>query len=657
MQVEQSAHGTHELLLIAALHPLVLEKGVVWFQKHKKEILRSRLFQPFWSHTTTIVETGTELQLSQFLRSLQDLGYTKTQTAAHPGEYAFFGGEVRVYPINEQTPWRIDFLGNYVEAIERLGASDGVPVESPLTKKFLEKNRLGLLKNGDFVVHLDHGIGIFRGIGKKNGISCIAIEYAPPAKQKNAEPDMLFVPEELAKKVTPCVGFRTPAIHRLGTPLWTATKKRAREDIIKFARELLEVYAKREIAERLPYMPYETMEKELASLFIHEETPDQARAVAETLADMEQIRPMDRLLLADVGFGKTEVAVRAAFRAVLNARQVAILCPTTVLADQHFETFQERFSAFPIAIEHLSRLEKKRTQKRALKHLAEGKTDIVIGTHRLLSRDVIFKNLGLLVIDEEQRFGVKQKEHIRTLKTHVDTLSLSATPIPRTLHFAFAGLKPMSGITTPPKNRIAPKTFVLPFGKKLIQNALDTELERGGQVYFLCNQIKKMSALRDYIKNIAPRARLDILHGRMSEQELIQTMREFREGKIQILLATTIIENGLDISNANTLIVEDASRIGLSQAHQLRGRIGRGSVQSYAYFLYPARRLKEKAERRLEALFQAQYLGAGQDIALRDMEIRGAGNILGRDQSGRVNQIGLNLYCQMLAEAVEQMRQ
>ena len=655
MRHEYNAPNQQEQLLIAGLHPHLLEQPVFWFQKRKREILHARLTTPFWHHATIVAEVGLHIKLSEFLRSLHDLGYARVQTVIRPGEYAAEGGEVHVYPINEHVPWRIDFLGNTIETIEQTRPKETQAEISPLQKKFLEQNHLGLLKPGASVVHADHGIGIFRGLQEKNAKQYISIEYAP-AMGASERPDMLFVPEELAKKIMPYVGFRTPRISRLGTPLWNSVKKKAKEDIIKFAKELLELYAKREIGERSPYVPHADLEQSLAASFIHEETPDQVQAVEDVLSDMETSRPLDRIILADVGFGKTEVAIRAAFRAVLNNRQVAFLCPTTILADQHFTTFKERFSALPVSVERLSRLESVTTQKKAIQNLQDGKTDISIGTHRLLSRDVAFKRLGLLIIDEEQRFGVKQKEQIRKLKENIDVVSLSATPIPRTLHFALSGIRPMSVITTPPKNRVAPKTFVLPFGKQVIQNALEAELERGGQVYFLCNRIGKMPLMRDYIQTIIPNARISTIHGRMNELQLISTMREFREHKSDILLATTIIENGLDISNANTLIVEDSSLIGLAQAHQIRGRIGRSAVQSYAFFLYPSKKLKEKAQRRLDVLFETQYMGAGQDIALRDMEIRGIGNILGRDQSGRVNQIGMNLYCQMLAEAVENMK-
>ncbi|TSC71543.1 MAG: transcription-repair coupling factor (superfamily II helicase) [Parcubacteria group bacterium Gr01-1014_70] len=646
-----------EQLLIAGLHPQLLEKSAVWFEKQKREILRARLITPFWQHITTVVEPGMHTKLSEFLRQLYELGYARAQTVYHPGEYAAQGGEVTIYPINEKAAWRIAFLGNHIESIEQLDAAEQPQEYTGIQKEFLERNRLGLLKNGDFVVHADHGIGTFRGFKSSpqaGGTQYIVIEYAKP--HADAPPDTLLVPEHLAKKVTPYVGFRIPRIHRLGTPLWNHIKNKAKEDIIKFAKELLETYAKREVAERSGYEPHADLEQSLALSFVYEETPDQTRAVSDVLTDMEAAVPMDRVILADVGFGKTEVAIRAAFRAVLNGRQTALLCPTTILADQHFETFKERFSTLPVSIARLSRLESPAAVSHAIQNLKQGKTDIVIGTHRLLSKDISFHNLGLLIVDEEQRFGVKQKEHIRALQSGVDVLTLSATPIPRTLHFALSGLRPMSVIATPPKNRIAPKTFVLPFGKRVIKNAIEAELARGGQIYVLCNRIGKMPMMRDFIQEMHPRARIAAIHGRMNEAELTRVMHQFRQGLLDILIATTIIENGLDISNANTLIVEDATRIGLAQAHQLRGRIGRGNVQSYAFFLYPSRALKEKAKQRLDALFQSQYLGAGQDIAYRDMEIRGAGNILGRDQSGRVNQIGLNLYCQMLAEAVEQLQ-
>lgn len=643
----------HTQLLVAGLHPQVLEKPVVWFEKNRRELLRAVHINPFWKNNLIILEPDQTIKISELARRLTDLGYVKTGFLAHPGEFMYLGDTITIFPINTGGPYRIEFLGNHIESIEKIAPPHETREMDESQKKFLEGHGLAMIRPGDFVVHLDHGIGIFRGFTllPAGGKQYILLEYAGPSG-KNAPPDTLLVPQELAKKISPYIGFRTPAVHRLGTPTWNNIKRKAKEDIIKFAKELLEVYAKREVVERLPYEAHPEFENGLAASFAHEETPDQTKVVTEVLSNMEEGRPMDRLLLADVGFGKTEVAIRAAFRAVLNKKQVALLCPTTILADQHFGTFHERLDKLGVTIGILSRLETPAQQKHVIKLLALGKIDIVISTHRLLSKDIVFANLGLLIVDEEQRFGVKQKEHIRKLKEGVDTLSLSATPIPRTLNFALSGLKPMSVIATPPKNRIAPQTFVLPFGKKTVKNAIIAELARGGQIYFLSNHIHKMAYMQDYIKKLSPQVRITQLHGRMGEERILKAIHEFRERKTDILLATTIIENGLDISNANTLIVEDASRIGLSQAHQLRGRIGRSNVQSYAYFLYPARKLKEKAERRLDALFRAQYLGAGQDIALRDLEIRGTGNILGREQSGRINQIGMNLYCQMLNEAV-----
>ena len=641
-------------LLIAGLTPTLLEKSALWFEKEEREILRARHTNPFWKHKTAVIEEGAAAKLSELLRTLHDLGYATVTTLEHPGELTYRGDAITIFPINTRHPWRIDFVGNSIEAIEAVSklASEE---ESQEAKKILKEANLSWLRPGDFVVHADHGIGIFRGIEEQAGRAYLVLGYAAPAA-KNAEPDRLLVPEELAKKVTPYIGFRTPHVHRLGTPFWNTLKRHAKEDAAKLASELLKLYAERALVERTSYAPHPEWEDELAAAFAHEETPDQTKAIAEVFSDMEKTEPMDRLLLADVGFGKTEIAIRAAFRAAINGCQVALICPTTVLADQHFRTFAERLTEFPVTLARLSRLESAKDQRETIKKIADGKVDIVIATHRALSRDVHFRNLGLVILDEEQRFGVKQKEHVKHIQRGVDVLSLSATPIPRTLNAALSKLREMSVITTPPASRIAPKTFVLPFGTVVVKEAIQNELSRGGQVYFLSNHIRKIPLAVEFIKGIIPRARLSSLHGRMSESEIVPVMRKFREHEADILVSTTIIENGLDISNANTLIVEDASRIGLAQAHQLRGRIGRGAVQAYAYFLYPARKLQEKAASRLDALFRTQYLGAGQDIALRDLEIRGAGNLLGRDQSGRINQIGLNLYCQMLAEAVEELR-
>ena len=535
-----------------------------------------------------------------------------------------------------------------------------------------ESAHLHNLKPGAFVVHLDHGIGIYKGMENMQTtdgnprteraeqssydgetVNYYVLEYAPPKDGK--DPDRLLVPENQAKKLSIYLGFETPKIHRLSGNIWEHTKKKATEDAQKLAVELLEIYSKREVASRQAYDNDKHMQREFENIFDHLETDDQKKAIEEVYEDMEKDKPMDRLICGDVGFGKTEVAMRASFKAVNSGKQVAILCPTTILADQHFATFTKRFEKFPFNIAMLSRFENKKTQKETAEKLKDGKIDIIIGTHRLLSRDIAFKNLGLLIIDEEQRFGVRQKEKLKKFREDVDILSLSATPIPRTLYLAMSGLRNISVINTPPLGRQPIETIISPYDKNIIKKAVETELKRGGQVYFLHNRIETIEQTKTMLASILPRARLETAHGRMGELRLRKIMQMFKEHKIDALVSTTIIENGLDIKNANTLIVDDAARLGLAQAHQIRGRIGRAEAKSYAYFLYSAKHLSDDAGKRLEALKEASELGSGYLIAQRDLEIRGAGNILGREQSGAINQVGLNLYCQILAEAVEKL--
>ncbi|KKW34169.1 MAG: Transcription-repair coupling factor, partial [Candidatus Giovannonibacteria bacterium GW2011_GWA2_53_7] len=395
-------------------------------------------------------------------------------------------------------------------------------------------------------------------------------------------------------------GLKNPQISRLGTPLWTYTKKKAREDIMKFARELLELYKKRSVAKRPPY-PADALEKEIWDKFEYEETASQKRALEEIFRDFAKDEPMERLLVGDVGFGKTEVALRAALRVALAGKQVALLAPTTILADQHAELFKKRLEDFGIEVERFTRLESEKRARKILEKLSQSSVDILIGTHRILSKDLEFKNLGLLIIDEEQRFGVRQKETLKKKYPAVDILYLSATPIPRTLAFSFSKIRPLSEISDPPEGRRPIMTFVLPQSEKIIREAVAREISRGGQVYFLSPRIRKIPAILERLEKIFPKTKKAVLHGRMSEQELIKTMREFREGKIKILIATTIIENGLDISSVNTLVAEDATRLGLAEAHQLRGRIGRGDRQAFAYFLYPSKKLPPRSAGRLEA--------------------------------------------------------
>src|SRR3990167_5522618 len=645
-------------------------------------------------HSLLFPKDGQKIKLSEVLRRLDELNYQKVQELPNIGEFMVRGGLLTVFPTNLTTPARIEFLGNKIARMETLKEPADQKTREKIIKEAERKKESAHLHNikpGAFLTHLDHGIGIFKGMSLGSSASKLEqeryylLEYAPPREGKG--PDRLYVPEDQAKKLSVYLGFETPKIHRLSAEsAWTRVKKKVKEDTERLARELLEIYSKREISSRPPYKNDHHLQKEFDGLFEHMETDDQKKAIEEVYEDMEKERPMDRLICGDVGFGKTEVAMRTAFLAVnsgnpqteraeqssYDGKQVAVLCPTTILADQHFSTFSERFAKFPINIAMLSRFESKKSQKETAAKLKEGKIDIVIGTHRLLSRDIEFKNLGLLIIDEEQRFGVKQKEKLKKLREDVDVLSMSATPIPRTLYLAMSGLRHISVINTPPPGRQPVETFVLPYDKEIIKKAIAQELKRGGQIYFLHNRIETIEATKTMLAQLLPEInlvrnsrgvfrstrelsqvatraterrgiisngiKLGTAHGRMGEDRLRKVMQSFKKREIDVLVSTTIIENGLDIKNANTLIVDDAARLGLAQAHQIRGRIRRAEKKSYAYFLHPAKHLSEDAKKRLAALEEANELGSGYLIAQRDLEIRGAGNILGKEQSGAINQ-------------------
>jgi len=402
-------------------------------------------------------------------------------------------------------------------------------------------------------------------------------------------------------------------------------------------------------------LPDDEIDFRIASSFRYEETPDQIEAIEEIKKDLEKEKPMDRLLCGDVGFGKTEVALRAMIKVVKSEYQAAMICPTTILANQHFQNFKQRLKNLPIKVAMLSRLQSKKEQKEIIQKLGTGEIDIVVGTHRLLSKDVSFKNLGLLIIDDEQRFGVRQKEKLKKMRASLDILSLSATPIPRTLYLSLSSLRNISLIQTPPVGRLPIKTFILPFKEKLIKEAIENEIKRGGQVYYLHNRVETIKGAKLLLEKLVPAAKIGIAHGRLKERELVKVMEDFQNKKIDVLVATTIIENGLDLPNVNTLIVADATRLGISQAYQIRGRIGRSHIQAFSYFLYGSH-LTGKTKMRLDALKEAEELGSGYKIALKDLEIRGAGNILGKEQSGNINKVGLNLYCQILSEAVDKLR-
>src|SRR3989344_1452959 len=616
---------TYKEIMIAAPTPSFLERGDLALDRDLENYKKLRIHNNFWRRNTIFIEIEQVKKPSEFVRELSDMGYARHMGDLHKGEFFQQGGFITIYPINSEAPITIEFSGNVIESIRKAK----IITHDRNSVSFI-RHRVSNIQEGDYVVHED----------------------AP--ERKGGYPDRLLVPEAMAKKISPYLGLRNPKISRLETPLWFETKRKAKEDIIKFAQELLVLYKTRSEIKRPPYEPSH-FEKSVWDNFEFEETPSQKTAIEDIFLDMAKAEPMERWCVGDVGFGKSETALRSALRAVLNGKQVVILSPTTVLADQHSETFRKRLAREGVEIERLTRLESREKTKEILRKIKDGKIDIVVGTHRILSKDLNFKNLGLLIIDDEQRFGVKHKETLKKKYPDVDILYLSATPIPRTLAFSLSKIRPLSQITDPPEGRIPIKTFVMPRTDKIIREAIREESKRGGQVYFLSPRIMKMPFIMKKLDKQFPVIRKEILHGKVGEKHLVRTMREFREGKIKILVSTTIIENGLDISSVNTLIVEDATKLGLSQSHQLRGRVGRTNIQAFAYFLYPSQKLTPKAEDRLEALLSFQELGAGMEIAKRDLELRGAGNILGREQTGVLNKIGWNLYFEILGQTFNEL--
>jgi transcription-repair coupling factor (superfamily II helicase) len=521
-------------------------------------------------------------------------------------------------------------------------------------RRVVPRDILERLSAGDLVVHIDHGIAryeqmIRRGSGAGDERDFLELSFAGG--------DRIYVPVEQIGRVSRYSGGEHPSLSRLGGGEWLRTKARVKRAVTDLADELLALYASREAAEGHAFGPDTPWQQELEASFPYEETVDQLRAVAEVKLDMETVRPMDRLVVGDVGYGKTEVALRAAFKAIQDGRQVAVLVPTTVLAAQHHATFSQRFGAFPITVRLLSRFVAPRDQATTLGGLADGGVDLVIGTHRLLSKDVTFCDLGLVVVDEEQRFGVAAKERLKRLRREVDVLTLSATPIPRTLNLALAGVRDLSVIETPPEDRLPIQTRVAEASAGLVRDAILRELDRGGQVFFVHNRVETIEAQAEQLRAMLPDARIVVGHGQMPEGSLEKVMVTFADGAADVLVCTTIIESGLDIPNANTIIIDRADTLGLAQLYQLRGRVGRSSRRAYAYLLYRRReRLSDEARKRLQAIFNASELGAGFQIALSDLEIRGAGNILGGEQSGHMAAVGFDLYSRLLAEAVEEQK-
>jgi transcription-repair coupling factor (superfamily II helicase) len=511
------------------------------------------------------------------------------------------------------------------------------------------------LKVGDYVVHVHHGVGRYLGVETLE----VAGVHKDYIKLQYKGTDQLFVPVDQMDQVQKYVASedKMPKLNKLGGTEWKKTKAKVQQSVEDIADELIELYKEREMSVGYQYGPDSAEQNDFELDFPYELTPDQAKSITEIKSDMEQQKPMDRLLCGDVGYGKTEVAVRAAFKAVLEGKQVAFLVPTTILAQQHYETLIERMQDFPIDVELISRFRTTKEIKEVKEGLKSGKVDIVVGTHKLLGKDIIYKDLGLLIVDEEQRFGVRHKERIKTLKTNVDVLTLTATPIPRTLHMSMLGVRDLSVIETPPENRFPVQTYVLEQNSNFIKEALERELSREGQVFYLYNKVQSIYEKREQLQMLMPNASIGVAHGQMTERDLEETMIDFINHEYDILVTTTIIETGVDVPNANTLIIEEADRFGLSQLYQLRGRVGRSSRIGYAYFLHPANKvLTETAEDRLQAIKEFTELGSGFKIAMRDLNIRGAGNLLGKQQHGFIDSVGFDLYSQMLEEAVNEKR-
>ncbi|MFZ0828652.1 MAG: transcription-repair coupling factor [Verrucomicrobiia bacterium] len=561
-----------------------------------------------------------------------------------------------------------EIFGRYrIQRPRRLRSPHALAIRSALDIDFTE------LEEGDFVVHLQYGIGKFLGLKNlpadssrhpstqnhqlSTGTECLVIEYAPG--HSGDEPPKLYVPVTEAHLVSKYVGVGKvhPPLNTLGGTRWQKAREQAERAVRDIAAEMLQIQAVRESQPGHAFAPDVPWQREFEGAFIFEETPDQLRAIAETKSDMERPKPMDRLICGDVGFGKTEVAIRAAFKAVMGGKQVAVLVPTTVLAQQHFNTFRERMADYPIRIELLSRFRSRRQQDEVVKDLAGGAVDIVIGTHRLIQSDIVFKELGLVVIDEEQRFGVLHKEKFKRLRTLVDVLTLSATPIPRTLYLALTGARDMSTIQTPPHDRLPVETIAVEYDERVIREAIQRELNRGGQVFFLHNRVMTIEMMRSKLQTLVPHARVVVGHGQMDADELEEVMTKFVNGEADVLLSTTIIESGLDIPNANTIIIDRADRFGLSDLYQLRGRVGRYKHQAYAYLLLPRHAsLLTEVRKRISAIKQYSTLGSGFKIAMRDLEIRGAGNLLGAEQSGHITAVGFELYCQLLKQSVSSLK-
>ncbi|MBU1999015.1 MAG: transcription-repair coupling factor [Candidatus Omnitrophota bacterium] len=613
---------------------------------------------------------GGYIDLENLLTTLINFSYKRQNAILEEGDFSRRGNLVDIYPFTFEFPIRIDLdPENRILSIKSFILSEGkalwehqIVIILPMRKSHQPKHAVFSedlplanfvdLNTGDFVVHNQYGIGRFLGFQKVK----ISDRPEPHLVIEYDRQEKLFVPVDDMHLVQKYISFhaRRPKLYRLGSKEWQRVKDNARKGIQKMAWELIALQAMRVSAEGFSYSPDSSWHREFAETFAYKETPDQAKTMQEVRRDMEDKRPMDRLICGDVGYGKTEVAMRAAFKAVMDGKQVAYLVPTTILAEQHYQNFSLRLKKFPMNCQLLCRFKTGLEQKEIVQALAQGRVDIVIGTHRLLSDDVVFKELGLVIIDEEQRFGVKAKEKLKKIRLTTDVLTLSATPIPRTLYMSLMGGRDLSIINTPPENRLPIKTIVVEYDDDLVMQAITRELERKGQVFFIHNRVEDIQKVRERIsKRFNRQISLAVAHGQMHARELESVMISFLKGEIQILLCTMIVESGIDVPNANTIIINNAHMFGLSDLHQLRGRVGRFNRPAYAYFLIPRGIfLDGDAQKRLKAISEYAHLGAGFKIAMEDLELRGAGNLLGVQQHGFVEAIGFDLYCRLLRDAV-----
>lgn len=619
------------------------------------------------------IYTGQVIATDILAAQLVSFGYKRQEKAAEEGDFALRGHIIDIFPFGFELPIRIELDIDKVASIKTFNPQTGEnlwehkmsiilpikrvhPFRPPLFKEDFPVENFVDLSPGDYVVHTRHGIGRFLGLEKIKAQDKqkdhLVIEYENEEK--------LYVPVEAMHLVQKYIAFKAkrPRLHRLGTKEWLRIKERARRGIQKMAWDLLSLEAMRLTLKGFAFSGDTEWQHEFEASFPYRETPDQIKAAQEVKQDMESIQPMNRLLCGDVGYGKTEVAMRAAFKAVMDNKQVAYLVPTTILAEQHYQTFLCRIGKFPVKVAMLSRFKTKAEQKEILKEVAEGSIDIIIGTHRLLSDDVRFKDLGLVIIDEEQRFGVKAKEKLKAIRMNTDLLTLTATPIPRTLYLSLMGARALSQINTPPQNRLPIKTVVVEYDPDLIRQAVLREVARKGQVYFVHNRIYDIHEVEKGLEKVLPQnIRLAVAHGQMESAVLEQVMSDFLRGNIDCLISTMIIETGIDIPNVNTIIIDDAHTFGLADLHQLRGRVGRFDKPAYAYLLVPKNKpLEAQVAKRLTAIQEYTQLGAGFKIAMEDLELRGAGNLLGVEQHGFIQAIGFDLYCRLLREAIGSFR-